>query len=114
MQRILIIGDKNLDINTFVGLKYEDEIKSYMVSDMEVQIRKNDEIIKVEPVNNMLNEFSDDEKQKIPFESPKIVILTYSSDEFLREVLDKLDTKGELLFDDFSNIMSYKDILEKI
>jgi len=113
MERFLIIGDKCLDINMFSEFNYGDGIKAYMVSDMEIQIRMDDEIIKVEPVNNMINEYGEEEIKKIPYENPKIIMLSYSSGDFMKKVLDAGRFPEGTLADDFTKIMALGDFIEK-
>ena len=55
MERLVLIGTQDFDLSVFNNLTYAEGIKCYIVSDMEVQIRRGDDIIKIEPVNKIIN-----------------------------------------------------------
>lgn len=104
MKRFLLIGDEGLDIDLFKLKKFDQDIKCYSISNREVQLRLDDEIIKIEAVNMMINQYGDQERKIIPFENPKILLFTYSSENFALTVISDKELPSNLYVDDFKHI----------
>lgn len=113
MKRFLLIGDEEFDINVFKLKKYEKDIKCYTISNREVQLRFNDDIVKIEAVNRMINQYDDEERLMIPFKNPKILMFTYSSKEFAKFIINDDDLPDNLLIDDFAHISKRSEFLNE-
>lgn len=114
MKRLLMIGNENLDIDLFKTWNYKGYIKSYVLSEREVQLRRGDDILKIEAVNNIINEYDEEERKKIPYENPKILMITFSSKEFAKEVLDDDRLPKGLFIDDLKHIRTFEEAIESI
>lgn len=114
MERVLLIGDCNFGISFFKLKVYSEQIKTYTISDREVQIRLGDEFIKVEAVNNIIKEFSEDERKVISYDNPKILMITYSNKEFLKVILEDKELPKGLLADDLGKIMTLKEFVDRL
>ena len=51
MKRILLIGNPDLGIAFFKTRTYTEDIKNYVISNREVQVRMGDDIVKIEAAN---------------------------------------------------------------
>lgn len=114
MKRLLVIGDSDFGIHLFKTMLYEDSIKNYCVSKREVQLRKDDEFVKIEAVNKIVNEYDVLERNKIPYKSPKILMVTFSSIEFLKQVIDGSKLPEGLYVDDFKCVHTFEEAYKKI
>lgn len=110
MERLVLIGTQDFDLNVFNNLTYAEGIKCYIVSDMEVQIRRGDDIIKIEPVNKIINQYDDRAREKIPYENPKILMISYSSKDFVLEVISNNGLPKGLYYDDFEKIVPLDEL----
>ena len=113
MERLLLIGDETFGIHFFKLKVYSDDIKSYVLSEREVQIRRGDEVIKLESVNNIINEFDEHEREKISYERPKIIMITFSNKEFLLDILMKEEFPEGIFVDDLKHIVKLEEFIEK-
>lgn len=112
MERLLLIGNEELDIEFFKLKTYSGDIKSYVMSEREVFIRHEDEVLKVESVNNMINEYDDSERKIISYDVTKILMLTFSDKELVHKVLSDESLPKGLFIDDLTNIMKLEEYLE--
>lgn len=113
MERIILIGDETFDIDFFKCRTYAGGIKNYILSEREVQLRCGDEVIKLEAVNHIINEYDENERKKISFENPKILMITFSDRELLLSILKDEGLPKELFVDNLSQIMKLKEFIEK-
>lgn len=114
MNRLLIIGNEDFKIDIFKTLTYSGDIRTYVVSDREIQIRCNDDFVKIEEVNSIVNEYDADDRKKIPYENPKILMTTFSTMEFVKEILIDERLPEGLYMDDFKNIKPFKEAIGNI
>lgn len=114
MERILLIGNETFGLDFFKCRTYTGGIKNYTLSEREVQLRFGDEVIKIEAVNYIINQYDESERKKISFENPKLLMMTFLDKDFLKTVLKDESLPEELFVDDLSNIMQLKEYLEKI
>ena len=114
MKRVLLIGNKNFGISFFKTKTYPDMIKNYVLSKREVQIRLGDEIVKVEAVNKIIKEFSEEERKFIGYDNPKVLMITYENDELLLKILRDSDIPKGLFADDFGTLVKLEDFIEKL
>lgn len=114
MNRLLIIGNEDFKIDIFKTLTYTGYIRTYVVSEREIQIRCNDDFLKIEEVNSIINEYDTDDRKKIPYENPKILMVTFSTMEFVKEILIDERLPEGLYMDDFKNIMPFKEAIGNI
>lgn len=114
MERLLLIGDCAFGISFFKLKVYSEQIKTYMISEREVQFRAGDEFVKVEAVNNIIREFNEEERKFISYENPKILMITYSDKEFLKVVLTDEELPEGLFVDDLGKVVELKDFISKL
>lgn len=113
MERILVIGNSDFDIDLFKTFAYGDNIKNYVVSEREVQLRKDDEFVKIEAVNKIINEYDEAERNKIPYDNPKIFMVTFSSMRFVLQIINDERLPKGLFIDDFKSIRTLEEVLHK-
>lgn len=114
MKRLLVIGNSDFGINLFKTIVYGDNIKNYCVSEREVQLRRDDEFVKIESVNKIVNEYDETERNKIPYKWPKILMVTFSSLEFLKQVIEKSRLPEGIFIDDFKCIRTFEEAYKDI
>lgn len=114
MKRILLIGSPDLGIAFFKTRTYTEDIKTYVISNREVQIRLGDDIIKIEAANMIIKEFSKEEIDIIGYDEPKIFMLTYDNEDLLLKILSDTEMDKGLFIDDFGTLISLKDFIKKI
>lgn len=114
MKRVLLIGSPDLGIAFFKTRTYTDDIKTYVISNREVQIRMNDDIIKIEAANMIIKEFSKEEIEIIGYDEPKIFMLTYDNEELLLKILSDSEMDKGLFIDDFGTLIKLEDFIEKL
>lgn len=114
MKRLLVIGNSDFGINLFKTIVYGENIKNYCVSEREVQLRREDEFVKIEAVNKIVNEYDESERRKIPYESPKILMVTFSSIDFLKQVIEGSRLPEGIYIDDFKCIRSFDEAYKEI
>lgn len=113
MERIILIGDETFDLDFFKTKMYSDEIKNYSLSEREVQLRRGDDVVKLEAVNYIINEYDENERKNISFENPKILMITFSDKKFLMTILQDESLPKEILVDDLSRIMKLEEFRDK-
>lgn len=113
MKRVLVIGNSDFDIDLFKTFVYGDSIKNYAVSEREVQIRKDEEFVKIEAVNKIINEYDESERSKIPYDNPKIFMVTFSSIEFALQIIGDNRLPQGLFVDDFKTIRTLEEVVQK-
>lgn len=104
-----MVGNDKLDIDLFKTWTFSENMKNYVVSEREVQIRYEDEIVKIEAVNNIVNEYDEDERSKIPYENPKILMFSFSDKEIAMKILGDERLPIGLFIDDFKHIRSIEE-----
>lgn len=114
MNRLLLLGDEKFGIDLFKTLTYSENIKTYVVSEREVQLRRDDDFVKIEAVNNIVNEYDEEERSRIPYDNPKIVMITFSDIEFAKEILSDDRLPEGLYMDDFKHIRPFEEVIEKL
>lgn len=114
MKRVLLIGSPDLGIAFFKTRTYTDDIKTYVISNREVQIRMNDNIIKIEAANKIIKEFSKEEIDIIGYDEPKIFMLTYDNEELLLKILSDNEMNKGLFIDDFGTLIKLEDFILKL
>lgn len=114
MKRVLLIGSPDLGIAFFKTRTYTDDIKTYVISNREVQIRLGDDIIKIEAANKIIKEFSKEEIEIIGYDKPKIFMLTYDNEELLLKILSDSEMDKGLFIDDFGSLIKLDDFTQKL
>ena len=65
-------------------------------------------------VNNIVNEYDEEERSMIPYDNPKIVMITFSDIEFAKEILSDDRLPKGLYMDDFKHIRPFEEVIEKL
>lgn len=113
MERIILIGDETFDLDFFKCKTYAEGIKNYILSEREVQLRYGDDVVKLEAVNHIINEYDENERKKISFKNPKILMMTFSDKELLMTILKDSSLPNTLFVDDLTQVMKLEEFVEK-
>ena len=114
MERIRLIGDETFGLDYFKCKTYVGDVKNYILSEREVQLRRGDDVIKLEAVNYIINEYDENERKKISFENPKLLMMTFSDKELLMIILQDENLPETLFVDDLTHIMRLEEVVEKM
>lgn len=89
MKWIILIGDENLNLGLIKEIEHYDSIymRDLRVDRLVVDYGK--EHIIYDYVENLLNDYDEEELLSIPFSNPKFIMMVYTSDELMKKVLSQ-------------------------
>lgn len=106
MQWVILIGNSDLDINSVRKIKHFGENKITELSPNRFVVDYGDEHVFYECVEDLINEYEEEELKEIPFDNPHFIMMTYTSEELMKKILCEDNfLKGIYVDDDNGNIV---------
>lgn len=117
MQWIILIGDKNLTLDSIKAIKHYDSIKSYDVPEMGARycIDYGDDHIfyDYEDGEDAINDFEKEDLKKIPFSNIHTITMVYQSEERMKKILRQENfLRGIFVNDNYDNIISIEEFIK--
>ncbi|WP_088816398.1 MULTISPECIES: hypothetical protein [Listeria] len=115
MQWIILIGDENFNLEVVKAIKYDKKNKMADVDRNRIVVDFGEEHIFYDYVENLLEEYEEEENKNIPYSHPYFIILTYSSVSLLKQIFSQKNFLNDIYVDDdYGRIMKiekFKDVL---
>lgn len=115
MQWIILIGNQNLTLDRIKRVQHHNCVNSYDVGTIKNRYCVDfgdDHIFYDFEDTPFLDEYENDELKNIPFKNPNFIIMTYTSLNIVREVLQQADFPNDIYVDnDFGLILPIKDFI---
>lgn len=91
MQWITLIGDENFSLNTIKAMEHHGSISCYDVPEMKARycVDYGNDHIFYDDQGTLIGDYEETDLIKIPFKKPYFVIMTYTSEEILKRVLQQ-------------------------
>ena len=115
MQWIILIGDKNFDLNTIKKIKHNGSINSYDVNGIPNRycVDFGDNHIFYDFDNQIKTDYDVEELKKIPYTNPNFIIMTYTSEECVRKILGQDSFPDTIYIDnDYGLILPIKEFIK--
>ena len=114
MQWIILIGDRNLTLDSVKAIKHFDSIKSYDVPEMGARycVDYGDDHIfyDYEDGEDAIRDFEEEDLKKIPFSNIHTITMVYQSEERMKEILRQDNfLRGIYIDDDHGHIMPIEE-----
>jgi hypothetical protein len=106
MQWIILIGDENLNLETFEKMEYPDSVDAGRVEGTgdRMVVEYESGYVFFDYVPEVIDDYEEDRLeelfQKVSFKTPHFVMLTYSSEKILEKVLNQENFPNNLYVDD--------------
>lgn len=115
MQSIILIGNEDFSINSIIQIKHTCSINEYAVNTGRYVIEFEDGHIYYDYDDSLIDEYDKDELDKIPFVSPRFIIMTYTSEELMKRIFFQDNfLKGIYIDDDHGNIFPIKEFVGEL
>jgi len=115
MKWILLIGDENFSLDIIKAINHKDCIRCCDVDENRFLVDFGTDHIfyDYDVTQTTLMEYEKDELEKIPFKNPRIIIMTYTSEERLKDILKQNDfPKGIYVDNDFGLIVPLEEFIK--
>lgn len=109
MEWVILIGSDDLDINSVRKIKHFGQNKVTDLSPNRFVVDYGDEHVFYEYVEDLINDYEEDELKAIPFDNPHFIIMTYTSKELMKKILSQDNFLKDIYVDDDNgNILPIK------
>jgi len=106
MQWIILIGNDDLDINSVRKIKHFGENKITDLNQNRFVVDYGNEHVFYEYVEDIIDDYEEEELKAIPFDNPHFIIMTYSSEALMKKILSQDNfLRGIYVDDDNGNIV---------
>jgi len=106
MQWVILIGSDDLDINSIRKIKHFGKNKITVLTPNRFVVDYGGEHVFYEYVEDLINDYEEEELKAIPFDNPHFIMMTYTSEELMKKILCQDDfLKGIYVDDDNGNIV---------
>ena len=114
---ILLIGDENFNLDVIKAIKHPNSIRCYDVTEIKnrycVDFGTDHIFYDYEETETVLMDYEKDHLKKIPFENPHFIIMTYTSEERLKNILKQnILPKGIYVDNDFGLIIPLEEFIK--
>lgn len=111
---ILLIGDEKFNLDVIKAIKHPDSIRCYDVNEIKnrycVDFGTDHIFYDYDETGSILRDYERKDLKKIPFKNPHIIIMTYTSEERLRNILQhSIFPKGIYVDNDFGLIIPMEE-----
>ena len=116
MQYIILIGDENLNLNAIKSIVHYQSISSYDVEEIGNRfcVDYGEDHIFYDYVGNLLEDYDEKDLQFIPFQNPHFIMMVYSSEKRMKEVLQQDNfLRGIYVDNDFGLIVSIEEFIQQ-
>ena len=100
MQWIILIGNDKFDINSIRNIEHNGVNKFTELTPNRVVVDYGEDHIFYEYAEDVINDYEEEELIKIPFNNPHFVIMTYTSEELMKKVLQQENFIKDIYIDD--------------
>lgn len=112
MRWIILIGNDDLTINLIHKIKHFGDNKVIDLSPNRFVVNYGGDHIFYEYVEDLINDYEEDELKKIPFENPHFIMMTYTSEKLMKSIIGQDNfLKGIYVDDDNGNIIPIEKFL---
>ncbi len=109
MEWVILIGSDDLDINSVRKIKHFGQNKVTDLSPNRFVVDYGDEHVFYEYVEDLINDYEEEELKAIPFDNPHFIIMTYTSEELMKKILSQDNFLKDIYVDDDNgNILPIK------
>lgn len=106
MQWIILIGNSNFTLDTVKSIEYYESIKTYDVNKNRFCVDYEEDHIFYDYIDSLQDDYELDELKKIPITSPNFIMMTYTSKERLKKILQQKNFPQDIYIDnDFGLIL---------
>ena len=88
MQWIILIGDENFDLSSIKTIKHYESIQCYDVDENRYCVDYGKDHIFYD-LDNLADDYEEDELLKIPFKNPRFIVMVYTSKELMKKILQQ-------------------------
>ena len=88
MQWIILIGDENFDISSIKAIEHYESINCYDVDEGRYCVDNGKDHIFYD-LDNLTDDYEEDELLKIPFKNPRFIVMVYTSKELMKKILQQ-------------------------
>jgi hypothetical protein len=114
MKWIILIGDEKFDLNAIKGVEHYGSVCCYEVVDIQDRycVDYGEDHIFYDYNNTVINDYEGDELNEIPFTNPHFIMMAYTSDKLVRNVLSQNNFLKNIWIDnDNGIIVSIEDFI---
>lgn len=105
MKWILLIGDEKLNLDLIKKVEHFGSISITDVSDNRLVVDYGSEQIFYDYVEDLINEYEEEEILYIPFSNSKFIMMVYTSDELMKKVLIQDNYLKEIYVDNDNGLI---------
>lgn len=100
MKWIILIGNDDFNLKLIRDLKHHGENATTSLSKERFVVNYGNDHVFYDAVENIINDYEEDDKRKLPFPNPKFIMMTYSSEKLMRQILSQDNFPRDIYVDD--------------
>jgi len=111
VQWIILIGNEGFNLNLIRNLQHYGNESTSLTENRFVVDYNNDHVF-YDSAEDIINDYEEGDKVRIPFPNPQFIMMTYTSENLMKQILSQENfPRGIYIDDDNGNIMPIEEFI---
>lgn len=100
MQWIILIGNEGFNLKLIRNLQHNRANSSTSLTENRFVVDYGNDHVFYESVEDIINDYEEDDKKRIPFPNPQFIMMTYTNEKLMKQILSQKNFPRDIYIDD--------------
>lgn len=100
VQWIILIGNEGFNLKLIRNLQHNRANSSTSLTENRFVVDYGNDHVFYESVEDIINDYEEDDKKRIPFPNPQFIMMTYTNEKLMKQILSQKNFPRDIYIDD--------------